>query len=498
MTLTPRDGLIETALQRTRDQYQLLDDVHGKAIIVDSDDVADFDFICSSEHLLVPPPGGPGEDAVSRLVRYFNEDREGDFEPTTVDQQPVQERVGMSRRVVPPTRIREPAPDGKDVLATLAEIDLDLGVGFARPDHLVHICGKGLICPATEPAETGYTAPWPSTPQGWEDVGEGVVVKVIDTGYDPATNILLDPNGPDVPANRLWPWLTDVAGDPEPGGMYLAQPGGGPSDELRAYAGHGTFVAGVIKTVAPKCSVEVLNLVIDRTVSGGGVLESDLVNALYDALELKKFLPKDGDGQGDDEPAELPVLPHLINMSAGCPSRLNVPLASFESLWGFLETYVPNHDVVLVAAAGNSANPWSFWPASFEWAVGVGSIDHDGRVSDFSNWGDSVDVYARGRNIINAFPNGTYTCHETPDRDDLRRFVNGRARWSGTSFSAPLVTGMIAAQLSRQSQPWSVQDARDEVLRLPNPAAGDLLLRRTVHAAPRARPSKWVKVATLP
>ena len=104
-----------------------------------------------------------------------------------------------------------------------------------------------------------------------------------------------------------------------------------------------------------------------------------------------------------------------------------------------LETYVPDHDLVLVAAAGNSANPWAFWPASFDWAVGVGSLDHDGQVSDFSNWGDSVDVFALGRNMVNAFPNGTYTCHETPDRGDERMFDTGwrggagprsRRRWS--------------------------------------------------------------------
>ena len=109
-------------------------------------------------------------------------------------------------------------------------------------------------------------------------------------------------------------------------------------------------------------------------------------------------------------------LPHLINMSAGCPTRLNIPPASFEDWWTDLETYVDNLDLVVVAAAGNNANPWSFWPASFDWAVGVGSVDSDGRVSDFSNWGDSVDVYALGRNVVNALPRRDLHCHEIPDR----------------------------------------------------------------------------------
>ena len=175
-----------------------------------------------------------------------------------------------------------------------------------------------------------------------------------------------------------------------------------------------------------------LNLVIDRQEPGGGVLESQLVDDLYDALELQE-------------------LPHLINMSAGCPTRLE-PSSAVPSCTGgpTLEHRHHDPDLVLVAAAGNNSSPWRFWPASFDWAVGVGSLDSDGRVSEFSNWGDSVDVFALGRNVVNAFPNGTYVCHECPDRGDKRIFDDWLARWSGTSFSAPLVTGLIAAAMSRQ------------------------------------------------
>ena len=457
MTLTPGDDLNETARQRTRDQYGLLTEAPVKNIIVDTGDEADFGFICSSDHLLIEghdpdvEPDDPN-DAANRLTDYLTNTRAGDFDD--VPPQSEQTRTGLTRRFALPAR-SNPAPDGKDLLATLAEIDADLGVGFATPDHLVHICGKGLICPATEPAETGFIAPWPPTPSGGADAGAGVVVKVIDTGYDPADNQLRDPNLPDTPDNRLWPWLANVTGEPEPDGLYLGQ-----TDDLRAYAGHGAFVAGVIKTIAPKCSVEVLNLTVDRTVAGGGVFESDLVDRLYDVLELELWVPID---EGEDERKKPPPLPHLINMSAGCPTRLNIEPLAFRLWWAFLETYVDNLDLVVVAAAGNSSNPWPFWPASSEWAVGVGSLDSDGRVSDFSNWGHSVDVYALGRNVVNAYPKGTYTCHEMPDRGDRRVFTNGLARWSGTSFSAPLVTGLIAARLGGPN-PVGARAARDAVL----------------------------------
>ena len=146
-----------------------------------------------------------------------------------------------------------------------------MGIGFATPDHLVHICGRGLICPASEPTETGHAGPWPTRNAADPNAGDGadVNVVVIDTGYDPAEN------APNPQGVRPWPWLADVTGEPEPDGLRAPQTG-----LLRAYAGHGTFVAGVVKAMAPKCSLRVLNLVIDRQQPGGGVLESQLVDDL--------------------------------------------------------------------------------------------------------------------------------------------------------------------------------------------------------------------------
>jgi hypothetical protein len=449
MTLTPDNDLSEISRQRTRDQFGLLQEAHRERILVDTDDPADFNFICSSEHVLVAPldpNGADDDDAVNRLSAYLTDTRGGEFEP--VPDQPEQTRTGLSRRFELPART-VPAPDGKDLLATLDEIDRDLGVGFATPDHLVHICVKGSICPASEPTETGFLGPWPQDTSDPEH-GDGVRVVVIDTGWHDPTTLLVNPE-PALP----WSWLANVSGDPEPNGIVNPLSG-----NLRAYAGHGTFVAGVVRAMAPKAEVTVLNLVIDRQEPGGGVLESQLVDDLYDALE----------------PDQMEELPHLINMSAGCPTRLGLQAQSFVHWRADLEQRHPDPDLVLVAAAGNNSSPWSFWPASFDWATGVGSLDSDGHVSEFSNWGDSVDVFALGRNVVNAFPNGTYVCHECPDRGDQRIFDNWLARWSGTSFSAPLVTGLIAAAMSRQQGQRSARAARDEVLDVtqmrPVPRAG--------------------------
>jgi hypothetical protein len=68
-----------------------------------------------------------------------------------------------------------------------------------------------------------------------------------------------------------------------------------------------------------------------------------------------------------------------------------------------------------------------------------------------------------GRNHVNAYPYGRYRCRETPDKDDYRFFRNGLARWSGTSFAAPLLAGLIAAEASRSAGMTATQ-AKDNVL----------------------------------
>ena len=231
---------------------------------------------------------------------------------------------------------------------------------------------------------------------------------VIDTGWY-------------APQPLPWTHLSGVQGQPEPGGVFNAQ------NEIRPYAGHGTFVAGVIRAQARECSLSVYSLPVTQpNVPGGGVLETEMINVLEAALRFK---------------------PHLINFSAGCPTRHQNPSVAFEQWWASVLARKITPRPLVIASAGNNSSPWGFWPASAGWAVGVGSLDHDGSVSDFSNWGDSVDVYALGRNHVNAFPQGTYVCHEAPDRGDVRTFVNDYARWSGTSFSAPYVTGLIAATM---------------------------------------------------
>ena len=90
-----------------------------------------------------------------------------------------------------------------------------------------------------------------------------------------------------------------------------------------------------------------------------------------------------------------------------------------------------NSDVLFVCAAGNNgrntdANP--YYPASFDLPniISVGSVDFEGKISAFSNYGFNVDVLAPGEEILSTSTN------------------NGHYTFSGTSMSAAYVTGVAA------------------------------------------------------
>jgi subtilisin family serine protease len=302
-----------------------------------------------------------------------------------------------------------------------------LGRGAASLNHFVTISGNGGRCAPVEPTAVPPGATPDPPLAGAEGAGECVRVVVLDTGLDPTA------------AQRI-PWLAGVTGEDDLG-IHPGSPA-----TLDRYAGHGTFVAGVLRSIAPAADV----VVLAPFTGTGEVTEAMLTLALDRCV--------------------TDFAPDVISVSAGTYTLDNTGALSLRV---FAENLFNEHPgVALVCAAGNDA--WSspvFYPAGFGPSVAVGALNHDGvGRAPFSNFGGWVDVSTPGVDLVNAFPEGTYAYVEPP-RAGTTGVFTGMAQWSGTSFSTPVVAGLIAARMSQTGQ-----NARD--------AAADLLLQAQGNAQP--------------
>jgi Subtilase family len=333
--------------------------------------------------------------------------------------------AGKADRVIPGVaRIFLPGPRSKDskpltVQEALAEIDRQFGEGVATPNHVLTVA-PGAPCPATEPEEV-YEGMEPFPSVCTENSGAGVLIYVADTGLLEDTS------------DGLWlaahPWLKGVERADRPNGTRqdwekMGPAGANGTPTIPPYVGHGTFVAGVARCMAPAADIIVSNIFK----IAGSSLESNFVKELSQALDL-----------GVD----------IFNLSITTLTRTDLPLLGFNAFLRRLRRY---KGVVCVVAAGNDGVQSPSWPAAYPEMVSVGALGGDwrGRAS-FSNHGGWVDVYAPGRDLINAYATGTYTCDDTPYKGQIRKFF-GMAKWSGTSFSTPIVTGLIAARMSRTGE----------------------------------------------
>ncbi|TVP94134.1 MAG: hypothetical protein EA374_07990 [Acholeplasmatales bacterium] len=176
--------------------------------------------------------------------------------------------------------------------------------------------------------------------------------------------------------------------------------------------GHGTMVAGVI-TAAKNNGLGVagaapgVNLLVIKA-----ELSDDGYFAWFDLAEAIFYAAFNG--------------ADVINMSlSGGGDSGNVRRAI---------TTATNRGAIVVASAGNSASGIPEYPAAFANTVGVSSVDADGSISSFSNYGIRVRVAAPGRNI--------YTTDRGPgsETEPSSRY----RKVNGTSFSAPYVSAVLA------------------------------------------------------
>jgi hypothetical protein len=113
----------------------------------------------------------------------------------------------------------------------------------------------------------------------------------------------------------------------------------------------------------------------------------------------------------------------LINISLGGNGRSSLVENALD--------YAKQAGVVVVAAAGNSGTAGVMQPAASPSVVAVGAVDAKNQPMAFSTTGKQVAVAAPGYAVRAAYPGNMATTV------------------SGTSFSSPIVTGVIAATMSQ-------------------------------------------------
>jgi hypothetical protein len=226
---------------------------------------------------------------------------------------------------------------------------------------------------------------------------------------------------------------------------------GSVAGELGSHTGHGTFIGGLVRQVAPDATV----LQIRVMHSDGVVYESDLLIAL-DRLADQVEAAQAGTGGAMVDVVCLSLGYYLENAA---DTTYTIRLQ--EHVDRLLAA-----GVVVVAAAGNHATSREFYPAALPCdgelpVMSVGAFQPNDAKAMFSNDGPWVRYWAPGSALVSTYPKiqgsrgaayatpagnagGRPARRETLDADDYTR---GFASWSGSSFAAGLGAAEVAALL---------------------------------------------------
>ncbi|MCF7857807.1 MAG: S8 family serine peptidase [Candidatus Cloacimonetes bacterium] len=269
-------------------------------------------------------------------------------------------------------------------------------------------------------------------PLSWDYTtgNEQIIVSIVDSGLhfdhpDLQNNIYVNPDeidndGIDNDGNG---YIDDVRGwdfvdAPELSSIALGdylQQDNDPTDDLN----HGTHVAGIIaadtnNNLGVSGISWNLQLLIVRsgfsTMNGGYLQDDDAAAGIIYAADM-----------GAD----------VINISWGD--------RNFSQIIADACFYAYNKGTIIVAAAGNEGATVSHqvvFPAQLSTTLAVGAVDSNKNLAAFSSYGPQIDLVAPGQGIVSTY---------STEPEDLYNVQ------SGTSMSAPFVSGVISLLLSVES-----------------------------------------------
>ncbi len=289
---------------------------------------------------------------------------------------------------------------------------------------------NGAVWPEPNRAPESTAAPAP---------GRAYPVRALSGPGEPPHIVVLDSG---ITAQR--PELLDqkrITGQDDRPDADLFDPDGNlhPADGfLDPVAGHGTFIAGIIEQLAPGCRIDVRK-----------VLEAV---GLSDEVKCAQAIADVAAGRGEVKDCKI------LSLSFGAPV-LESPFLLRSAIADARAA-----GIVVVASAGNTGSPLPHYPAALPGVVAVGALAPGG-VAGFTNWGGWVDCAAPGTDLVSSFflgLQGAEPRRNTVDVDDF----DGWARWSGTSFAAPVVVAALAREMVASG--CSAREAVERVVHAPH------------------------------
>lgn len=266
-------------------------------------------------------------------------------------------------------------------------------------------------------------------PLAWdkETGSSGVTVAVIDTGYLPHPD--LDNN---LDTSIDYDFVGDDIDDPSDDDTDAYDQDSYYTSDYDYLVSHGTHVAGIIGAVGNNnlgiagvnWDVKIMPIRIFKYVGIQYFEEDDLIDAIYYAVD-----------NGAD----------VINLSlvfANSTTALDHPYLE----QALQDAY--NQGVTVVAAAGNDGKNDVYYPASSQYTIAVGASTIDNQLTDYSNYGYTLDIIAPGGDTGDLDNNGNsdmiLSTHNYSNKmEDKYLFM------AGTSMAAPMVSG-VAALLNAQ------------------------------------------------
>lgn len=299
--------------------------------------------------------------------------------------------------------------DTKTVDTAISEYEQMEGVAYAQPNYIYYYEEDSSSVDDTDRNKQWYLDSV-NIPAAWDAVQarphNKIKVCVLDTGcalnhYDIAINKSLSK---EVVGNSL----ISLSGD----GYY--------NGSKTANISHGTMVTGLIGAT------------VNNSYGIAGVA------SCYDNSIIDLFVVDVFDSSDSKYASTATIIKGLnyamendakvVNMSLG--SFTNENNTAFEDACNMLN----DNGIVVVASAGNENTDSFHCPSDFDSVIAVMSTDKNNNKSSFSAYGTDKDICAPGEDIWSTYVNESN--------------ISDCKYSSGTSFSAPIVTGIIAMMFS--------------------------------------------------